>query len=86
MPDPAPEPDAPHQTEPLSVATLRRLTPVERLHHALALTHRVQRRAREGLRRRHPEYSERELDLAAARLRLGEELFARAFPESDVQP
>jgi hypothetical protein len=39
-----------------------------------------------GVRARHPEYTEREVELAVIRLILGEELFRKAFPGKDVTP
>lgn len=46
---------------------------------ARALTHA-------GIRRRHPEYDEEQVRLAALKLRVGDELFARAFPGRDIDP
>jgi hypothetical protein len=40
--------------------------------------------AEDGVRRRHPEYTERQVQLAVIRLRYGEELFLQAFPNENV--
>jgi hypothetical protein len=40
--------------------------------------------AESTVRRRHPEYSERQVQLAVIRLRYGEELFRQAFPNENV--
>jgi hypothetical protein len=42
---------------------------------------------REGVRRRHPEYDERQIRLAVIRLALPEDLFLEAYPEAkDILP
>jgi hypothetical protein len=40
--------------------------------------------AEDTIRRRHPEYTERQIQLAVIRLRYGDELFRQAFPNEDV--
>jgi hypothetical protein len=55
-------------------AALRRMTVAQRLAMMDGLTRLVRSMAREGLRRRHPEASETELDERFERLVLGEEL------------
>ena len=39
-----------------------------------------------GVRQRHPHYTETEVRLAGIRLRLGEDLFHKAYPGHDVLP
>ncbi len=39
----------------------------------------------EGVRRRHPDYSEREVNLAVIKLMLGDELFAKVYPNVNVR-
>jgi hypothetical protein len=36
----------------------------------------------EGIRHRHPEYSDEEVRLASIRARLGDELFLKAYPNA----
>jgi hypothetical protein len=58
-------------------AALRRLTVAQRLALMDDLTRLVQSMAREGLRRRHPDASQAELDRLYAELVLGRDLAAR---------
>ena len=39
-----------------------------------------------GIRQRHPQYTDSEVRLAGIRLRLGEELFRKAYPGQNVLP
>jgi hypothetical protein len=64
----------------------RRMTPGEKLQRVRALTLMVNRLALAGLRSRHPDEHEARLMMRLARIRIGAELFARAYPgalESD---
>jgi len=58
-------------------AALRRLTPAQRLRLMDELTCLARSMAREGIRRRHPEADEAEIDARFAELVLGPELSAR---------
>ena len=60
----------------------RAMTPAQKLQRVRDLTIMANELALEGLRRRHPEESERQLFLRLARMRLGDELVARAYPEA----
>ncbi len=39
-----------------------------------------------GVRRRHPDYDERRIRLAATKLTVGPELFKLVYPDEDVEP
>jgi hypothetical protein len=58
----------------------RRMTPAEKLHRVRALTLMVDRLALTGLRSRHPDEPEGRLMMRLARIRLGADLFERAYP------
>ncbi|HTI04402.1 MAG TPA: hypothetical protein VL549_03745 [Gemmatimonadales bacterium] len=60
----------------------RAMTPAQKLERVRDLTLMANRLALEGLRMRHPGESEQQLLLRLARLRLGDDLVARAYPES----
>ena len=60
----------------------RRMEPSRRLEIGLELTAMSRHLMAEGIRARHPEYSEEEVHHALLRLWLGPELFARAYPGS----
>ena len=64
----------------------RQMSPEARLLQALQWSEQVREFGRIGIRLRHPEYSEREVQLASIRLRLGDDLFRRIYPGIDVQP
>ncbi len=64
----------------------RQMSPEARLEQALQWSEQVQELGRIGIRSRHPEYTDREVQLASIRLRLGNELFRRVYPGIDVQP
>jgi hypothetical protein len=51
---------------------------------AIDLTRLAESAASNGIRRRHPHYSENQLRLALARMRLGADLFQTAFPDVEV--
>lgn len=62
----------------------RAMTPGQKLQRVRDLTILANRLALEGLRRRHPTESEQQLLLRLARIRLGDEIVARAYPEAAV--
>ncbi|HJS08454.1 MAG TPA: hypothetical protein VJ809_12370 [Pirellulales bacterium] len=64
----------------------RQMSPEQRLEQALQWSEEVRELGRAGIRLRHPDYSEREIQLASIRLRLGDELFAQVYPSVDVVP
>jgi hypothetical protein len=64
----------------------RRMSPERRLRFAFQMTASARRQVTEGVRLRHPEYSDRQVELAVIRMLLGEELFRRAYPGEDVVP
>lgn len=60
----------------------RRMGPSKRLSAAVRLSEDVVALARAGIASRHPEYDADAVRLAEIRLRLGDELFAKAFPNA----
>ncbi len=80
----------PRDTSPEAFRTqleiYRQMSPEARLEQALQWSEQVQELGRIGIRSRHPEYTDREVQLASIRLRLGNELFRRVYPGIDVQP
>lgn len=60
---------------------LRRMSPGEKLQHALELSSFVRAFAEAGMRQRHPHSDERELFLRMARQNLGAELFRKVYGE-----
>jgi hypothetical protein len=62
----------------------RRCSGERRWKDAFEMNEVLRRVAEDGVRRRHPEYTERQVELAVIRLRYGEELFQQAFPNENV--
>jgi hypothetical protein len=65
----------------MQLEIFRRMGPEKRLQCAIALSQTCRELLREGVRSRHPEYDERQIVLAVARLMLPETLFLDAYPE-----
>lgn len=65
---------------------LSAMTPAERLDRLDALERETEILAGEGVRRRHPEYNDRQVFLAISRMRLGPHLFQKAYPGVRIEP
>jgi len=65
----------------------RRMAPEERLRLGLELTRMSRDLVAQGIRARHPDYSDEDVRWAFIRLWLGPALFARAYPGGpEIQP
>jgi hypothetical protein len=62
----------------------RRMAPEQRLQLVFQMTASTRAVTAAGVRSRHPDYSERQVQLAVIRLALGEELFRRVYPGENV--
>jgi len=60
--------------------------PEGRLRAALEMSDEMGRVLEDGVRARHPGYSEDDVRLAAIRLRLGDALFRAVYPSAQVEP
>ncbi|MCH8922311.1 MAG: hypothetical protein IIA67_04060 [Planctomycetes bacterium] len=78
--------DTTAEAHAVQVAAWRKMTPQQRVALACELSDNVRQIAAEGVRRRHPDYSDDEVRLAVIRLTLGEKLFREAYPGVDVRP
>ena len=76
--DTSPEADA------IQVAAYRRMGGLGRAQVMFRLTDTTRRTAMAGVRNRHPNYDDRQLLLALARLLHGDELVRRTWPESEL--
>lgn len=70
----------------VQMAALRRLSPDRRLEMVCELNDSLREVMASGVRARHPEYSPQQVNLALARLRLGDELFRKVYPGVDLAP
>ncbi len=66
----------------MQVELWRRMSPLDKARAATEISRVVQELSLLGIRRRHPEGSEREWLLRLAVLKLGRELAGRAYPEA----
>lgn len=88
MPNPPDEPlyglDTDREAQEAQFAVWRRLGPQGRSALAAQMSDDVRTIAREGIRSRHPEYSESDAEFALRRMMLGDELFRAAWPKAPV--
>ncbi|UCD86817.1 MAG: hypothetical protein JSV01_03325 [Desulfobacterales bacterium] len=68
--------------EEIQIEVFRRMGPEKRLQAAVSLAQTSRKLLKEGVRGRHPEYSEDQVRLAVIRLMLGEDLFLSAYAEA----
>ena len=66
----------------VQIDIFRKMSPEKRLENAVSLAQSARKLIAEGVRVRHPEYSEQEVRLASIRLMLGEAHFSRVYPEA----
>jgi len=79
--------DTTPEAERIQLNVLRQMKPEQRLQIAIDLAHTSRKLLMEGVRMRHPDYSEDQIRLAAIRLILKENLFFFAYPEAkDILP
>lgn len=74
--------DTTSQAEKVQVEVFRRMKPEIRLQMAIDLAQTSRKLVEEGVYRRHPDYGEDQIRLAAIRLILEEDLFLSAYPEA----
>lgn len=84
MPDPFLPSDTSLEAVRVQHAIYRRMPPEQRLRLAFEMTASVRALTAAGIRARHQDYTEREVQLAVIRLTLGEELFRHVYPGVDV--
>ena len=84
MPDPFLPADTSLEAIRVQHAIYRRMSPEQRLRLMCQMADSARAIAADGVRSRHPNYTERHIQLAVIRLRLGDELFRRVYPGEDV--
>jgi hypothetical protein len=62
----------------------RGMAPERRVAMAAAMSEAAFRIAEDGIRFRHPDYTDEQIRLTGIRLRIGDDLFRAAFPEADL--
>ena len=82
--------EAAEDTDPeaaeVQLEVFRRMGQEGRSRAALEMSDDLRRMTEDGVRRRHPDYSDDEVRLAGIRILLGDELFFRAYPGARVAP
>lgn len=74
--------DTSPSAQSIQIKILQKMSPDERLSIALELAATSRELLAQGVRKRHPEYSEDEVRLAVIRLQLPEALFQKAYPHA----
>jgi hypothetical protein len=64
----------------------RAMTPERRLAMAMEMSDAAFQIAEDGIRMRHPDYSDEDVRLTGIRLRIGDVLFSAAFPHASLLP
>jgi hypothetical protein len=64
----------------------RRMPPEERLRNAFDMSNAIREVSAGGVRARHPDYTEEQVQLAVVRLMLGEQLFKEVHPGVEIVP
>ena len=75
--------DTSEQAASVQIEVYRRMGPAARLRVALELTEMSRRLLMDGIRKRHPQYDDEQVRLAATRVWLGPENYRRAYPDRD---
>jgi hypothetical protein len=79
--------DTTPEAEKIQLDIFRRMEPERRLQAGLDLSRTCRELLREGVRLRHPEYDERQTQLAVIRLTLPADLFSAVYTEArDILP
>jgi hypothetical protein len=78
--------DTTAEDDRVQIEIFRRMSLDKRLSMVFEMTADLRRRMADGVRRRHPDYSERQVKLAVIRLCLGDELFHTVYPGVEIVP
>ncbi|MFC1668282.1 hypothetical protein ACFL1T_02710 [Chlamydiota bacterium] len=66
--------------------TLRNIGAKNRVRMSIELSDNVRITTESGIKQRHPEYTKNQIELAAIKLSIGNELFDKAYPDITIQP
>jgi len=70
----------------VQIEILRRMGFEGRLKAAFALNRMTRELARSGIRERHPDYTDEQVELALRRIMWGDKLFREVYPGVEVEP
>lgn len=74
--------DTSSQAHAAQMRVYRAMGPTERSRIAITMSTSARAVSASGIRARHPEYNEADVEWAGRRMRLGDELFRRAWPHA----
>lgn len=79
--------DTSQKAEEIQIEILKKLGPEKRLELALKLFETEKKLLMEGIKKRHPDYTEKEVKFALIRLFLGDNLFSKVYPQlKEIMP
>lgn len=78
--------DTTAEADRVQIEIFRRMSLDKRLSMVFQMTADLRRRMADGIRQRHPDYSERQVKLAVIRLALGDALFRTVYPGVEIAP
>lgn len=79
--------DTSQKAEEIQIEILKRMNPERRLQLSLLLFETEKNLLMEGIRKRHPEYTQEEVKFALIRIFLGEQLFSAVYPfAKEIKP
>ena len=76
--------DTSPEADELQFKIIREMLPEKRLRLLFDFIESGRRLLEEGIRYRHPEYTDEDVRLASIRARLGDELFKRVYPNANL--
>ncbi len=74
--------DTSEKVAEIQIEILKKMSPERRLELSLHLFEIEKKLLMEGIRRRHPDYADKEVKFALIRIFLGEKLFSAVYPEA----
>jgi hypothetical protein len=79
-------PTGSHEPDAMTWQILRKLGIEGRARMTFNLNRSLRSISEAGVRRRHPDYDERQVHLAAIKLSIGTDLFKLVYPNDDIEP
>lgn len=76
--------DTDDRIEQMRIARIREMSPTQRIEAVVQLSEDMRRIALDGIRARHPDYSDAQIKLAHFRLLYGDELYRRVWPSAPL--
>lgn len=78
--------DTSEEAHKIQMALLRKMTGTARVDLLATMSAQTRETTRAGIRSRHPDYTEEQVQLAFSRIILGKHLFREVFPGQDIKP